>query len=93
MYRQIDLGKIYLSADYVILQGGHRMTNLVSNLEFVWIPMHSHTGVLRQSADAQNSPPLHYGTVNPFIFAFTRFICTVLLQRTVNQTKYLDPRQ
>ena len=33
------------------------------------------------------------GTVNPFIFAFTRFICTVLVQRTVNQTKYLVPRQ
>ena len=33
------------------------------------------------------------GTANPFSFAFTRFICTVVVQRTVNQTKYLVPRQ
>ena len=51
--------------------------------------------VLQKIRASDKDLPVNHGdgTVNSFIFAFTRFICTVVVQRTVNQTKYSVPRQ
>ena len=104
-YNQVSTGKS-LSEALLFAEHGENMfcTKIVLNVRNNFCKQHvlpsfellSYCGLVDSKIRASDKDlPVNHGdgTVNPFIFAFTRFICTVVVQRTVNQTKYLVPRQ